>query len=68
MGEKTDLERVKAARDLVAVSEFERTESGKRLVATTYSSKALGLSIREEIKAEAEKEIKPRRAQREDQA
>lgn len=37
------------APDLVAKSEFEKTKTGKRLVATTYSSRALGLTIREEV-------------------
>jgi hypothetical protein len=41
-------ERLLHAPDLVAKSEFEKTTTGKRLVATTFSSRALGLEVREE--------------------
>jgi hypothetical protein len=45
---KEQITRLKKAPDLVSSSEFGKTKAGSRLMATTYSSKMLGLSYREE--------------------
>jgi hypothetical protein len=49
MVNRSDLERVKKAKDLSVTTEYRQTDQGRRLAATIYSSKQLGISAREEV-------------------